>query len=242
MQWSLLDVSSRGFSKGLILVAGWALATVASVTPCNASVIQIMNLSDSLSTGGTYLTGTTKITGWTALANGTSVSSITDGLLTIGFSDTETKGQVGATFATWGSPPDTESSTPPILNTFANPNRTTRTLTFSSPLQVFGVEVEGGDFGPATFTMQFFQGAILLGTINRSVVGSGGARILAGDSTLAFDSVVITDTLLNGDNSFAMAQVRYVPAGVAAVPEPGTFALGLSGLAALMIARRRKRC
>jgi len=41
--------------------------------------------------------GTTKITGWTALANGTSVSSITDGVRRIAFSDIATKGQVGYT-------------------------------------------------------------------------------------------------------------------------------------------------
>jgi hypothetical protein len=56
--------------------------------------------------------------------------------------------------------------------------------------------------------MDFFQGATLLGTISGSIVGNAGARILAGDSSTAFSRVVITDTLPQGDNSFAMARRR----------------------------------
>jgi hypothetical protein len=79
---------------------------------------------------------------------------------------------------------------------------------------VLGVEVEGGDFNAAGFTMDFFSGSMLLGSIGRTVVGDGGARILAGESNAPFDLVLITDHLTSGDNSFAMAQVRYAVAGV----------------------------
>jgi hypothetical protein len=202
--------------------------------------MQISNLTDPLNSGGTYQTATTKID-ISGIPDLTTVSSVSGGGLTVTLSDTMTKGSVPSTFTTWGSPPDTESSTPPILNTFNNPNVNTRTLSFSENLSVFGVEVEPGAFGLHTMTMEFFEGAVLVGSVSRSVDGNAGARILAGESTTPFDSVVITESTPDPDDeSFAIAQLRFQTAP-AAVPEPATLTLlGLGALSLMGYARRRK--
>src|SRR5690348_12326990 len=93
-------------TAALVLASGLFLTQNAAANP-----VQVLNLTDAVP-GGTYQTATTKITGWTADSNGTAVSSISDPFLTVTFSDVVKKGQVGATFNTWGSPPDTESATP----------------------------------------------------------------------------------------------------------------------------------
>jgi hypothetical protein len=201
----------------------------------HASVIQISNLADPIFGGATYQSGTAKIGSFSGLPDLTTVSSITDGTLIVGFFNAVTKATVPATFPTWGLPPDTESPTPAVLNTFANPNPSVRTLAFSKPIEVFGVEVEGGDFDAAGFTMNFFSGATLLGSISRTVVGDGSARVLAGESGVPFDSVVITNHLASGDNSFAMAEVRY---SFAAVPEPNSVFLLGGGFGLLLGAAR----
>jgi hypothetical protein len=204
----------------------------------HASVIQISNLTDPIFGGVTYQSGTAKISSFSGLPDLTTVTSITDGALVVGFSNTVTKATVPATFSTWGLPPDTESPTPAVLNTFANPNPGVRTLALSKPIEVFGVEVEGGDFDAAVFTMDFFSGATLLGSISRTVVGDGGARLLAGESSIPFDSLVIADHLAFGDNSFAMAEVRYT---LAAVPEPTSVLLPGGGFGLLLGAARLRK-
>lgn len=224
----------RHFARGLATLA----LVVATASSAQAALIQISNLTDLLAVGGTYATGTTNMEAtFSGLANGTSVSAFSDATLTVGLSDLMTKGQVGVTFETWGSPPDTENSAPAILNTFGNPNVTTRTLTFSHGLAVFGVEAESGDFGVHHFTMAFFEGATLLGSIARDIEGNAGARILAGESSFAFDRVVITQTTGGGDPSFAVAEPRY---HLAAVAEPATLTLVGAGLATLLASRRRR--
>jgi hypothetical protein len=233
------EARTMNHSRSTVVVLAAALIfTLGSPSSAHAVVVQIMNLTDPLLTGGTYQTGTTNMEPTiAALANGTTIGSLSDGTLTVGFSNTLTKGKVGQTFGTWGSPPDTESATPDILNTFGNPNVTTRTLTFSQPLTVFGFEAEGGDFSPARFTLEFLSGATSLGTISRTIVGNAGARILAGESPTAFDHVIVTDTLPQGDNSFAIAQPRYA---VSSVPEPATLTLFGAAVVALYGCRRRR--
>jgi hypothetical protein len=186
---------------------------------------------DPIFGGATYQSGTAKISSFSGLPDLTTVTSITDGALIVGFSNAVTKATVPATFSTWGLPPDTESPTPAVLNTFANPNPSVRTLALSKPMEVFGVEVEGGDFDAAGFTMDFFSGATLLGSISRTIVGDGEARILGGESGVPFDSVVISDHLASGDNSFAISEVRYA---LAAVPEPASVLLLGGGFGLLL--------
>ena len=212
--------------------AGILAVAVFMVPAAKASLIQISTLTEALPTGGTYETATTEI-GITG-SDLTVLNSLSDSSLTVLFSNPMIKESVPATYATWGSPPETETSTPNILNTFGNPDEDSRILTFSSPLSVFGLEAETGDFANWTFTMTFYAGAVDLGSITRAITGGGGARILAGYSTLPFTSVMISDNAPGTvDNSFATADYRYELA--AAIPEPGTLrlligAIGLLGL------------
>jgi hypothetical protein len=218
-----------------------ALLVLGCIGPAQAEVIQIFNLTDAIP-GGTYQTGTTKITSFVGDRNGTVVNSIADATLSVGFDNPMIKGRVPATFATWGSPPDTESSTPAILNSFKQPNAAVRTLTFSLFVSVFGLEVEGQDFVPATFVMDFYSGGSLLDSITRIVDGDSGARILGGYSSVPFDRVVIKDELEDEGDSFAVAQVRY--GGVVPAPEPATLLLLLTcfgGIALPARSLRRRR-
>lgn len=218
--------------------AALLLSAIGAPPRLQASLIQISNLTDAIFSGGTYQSGTAKIGSFSGLPDFTTLSSITDGALTVGFSNVVAKQTVPTTFPTWGLPPDTESPTPVVLNTFATNPNSVRTLTFSKPIAVFGVEAEGGDFDAAGFTMDFFNGSTLLGSISRTIVGDGGARILAGQSAVPFDSVVITDHLASGDNSFAMAEVRYA---LAAIPEPASVLLLSGGFGLLLGAARLRK-
>ena len=113
------------------------------------------------------------------------------------------------------------------------------TIQLSVPSTVFGFELEGNNLTVNPFQVSFFQGATLVGTITRSVNGSGGALLFAGSTTnQPFTRAVIlnTDGLSNG---FALAQLRY---SVAAVPEPASIAMMAQAIGAVaFLGWRRSR-
>ena len=149
------------------------------------------------------------------------------------FSNPQSENNVPNSWATWGSPPATESSTPNVL---WNEGFNTLTLTFS-PASIVGFELEPDNFAVEEVTAQFFDGTNLVGTIDLSPNGSAGALLFAAQTDQAFTSVVITD-LAGGD--FAIAQLRYAPVGGGTTPEPGTMVLlGTGLLGALGVMRRR---
>ena len=163
-------------------------------------------------------------------------TSISDATLTVNFSTAlERRTVPGGGWATWGSPPFTESSTPRVL--FCS-SCSTLTLNLSTSVRTFGFEMEPNQFQPFSMTAQFFNGATLIGTITQSVNGSAGARLFAAlTNTDSFNRIVIT----SGDNTgFAIAQIRY-GAGGPAVPEPATLLLLGSGLAGLAAKFRKGR-
>lgn len=165
---------------------------------------------------------------------GDSVNSLTDGVFTINLSATETIADVSVNgWSTWGAPPDTESSTPRVLHDPGyNPAATSITLSFSDGVQTFGLEAEPDPFSVHNITLDFYNGATLLGSITRSIDGNSGARLLAGTS----DGALITSAVLSSDTDFAFGQVR-----AAEVPEPATFALFGTGIGALLLAVRRRQ-
>ena len=147
------------------------------------------------------------------------------------FSNPQSENFVPGSWATWGSPPATESSTPNVL---WNEGFNTLTITVS-PSSIVGFELEPDNFAVEEVTAQFFDGANLVGTIDLSPNGSSGALLFAAQTDEAFTSVVITD-LAGGD--FAIAQLRDAP--VTTTPEPGTMVLLGTGLLGALGVMRRK--
>jgi len=167
--------------------------------------------------------------------DGTTLTSINDATLTIGFdANRDVHSVPGGGWASWSSPPFSETATPRVLSAFNyDPTAITLTLTFSQALATFGAEVEPDPFSIHNISAAFFNGALLVGTIALDLDGNSGARLFAANATGGdmFTSVVFTS-----DADFALAQFRY-----AVVPEPSTWAimsLGAIMLVGLMRFRR----
>lgn len=184
-----------------------------------------------------YISGTTLL-GITP-ANSASVTSLTNGTQTLTFSGTMTAGTVGVNWSTWGSPPNTESATPRVVQAVSGV--LPLTISLSSPTTTFGFEVEPNNNGTYSISVAYYNGATLLGTVTRSVAGSFGALLAAGTSGGSpITSVVITADA--GAGGLALAQFRYAGSAVV-VPALSTSALcGLAMLLAAagsLLARRR---
>ena len=160
------------------------------------------------------------------------LSSISSGGFTVSFDTPLVALTTGATWSTWGSPPDVESSTPRVLWTNGV---TSLSINLSSPVGRFGFEAQPNTSVVSSMLASFFLGASLIGEIPLDVDGSGGAKLFAASSTDLFDTVVLSST-----DDFAIAQVR-----VGAVPEPGflvnLIGLGVVGIPVLWIRSRKLR-
>ena len=159
------------------------------------------------------------------------ISSITDGIQAVGFSSPVEKRTVGVTWTTWGSPPATESSSPPVLYS----DSASQLLTLSRPSVIFGFELQPADLSAYVYTADFFSGTSLIGSITQAVNGNAGAILFAASDNSPFTSVSIS----GGDRSgFAMAQFRYA----AQQPQqqvPGP--LPILGVAAAFVYSRKLR-
>src|SRR5262249_17863251 len=109
----------------------------------------------------------------------TSVST-TDGKQTVTFSSPMQAATVPDSWATWNSPPATESSTPRVLWTGG---ATSVTLTLSQPATTFGVEVEPNPFEVHTITATFFSAQGTIGLVSQAVDGFHGALLAAGSAS-----------------------------------------------------------
>ena len=151
-----------------------------------------------------YTSGTTQIA--IAAADGTSVSSVSDGVQTLTLStNLDVHTVPGGGWNTWGSPPDTEGATPRVLGIYTA--LTTETITLSAPKTTFGIELEPDAFGAFDISVDFMNGATLLGTVTRSASGSAGAKLFAATSATQITSVVIRAP--TGASGFALARPRY---------------------------------
>lgn len=154
---------------------------------------------------GAYLASTTKID-ISALTLFDDYSSISDGVLTATFSNPVNKrGPVPTGWATWSSPPYSESANPDVL---FNPV-SSLTIDLDKKVSTFGFEMEPNPFSLQDFTVTYtmYDGAVQVGQIVKTVSGSGGARLFALralDSGQCFDKIEIVAT-----SDFGMAQFRY---------------------------------
>lgn len=161
------------------------------------------------------------------------ISSLTNGSQTVLFDTPMQVFQAPDSWSTWGAPPNTESAAPTVLWT---EGVETISLTLTSPVKTFGVEVEPDILTSIPVNAKFYSGSTFLGELTQDVNGDGGARLFAATSTSQFDRVV-----LNADGGFAIAQLRY-SANTLPVPEASTAVLfGVAALATFAASRRRKR-
>ena len=118
------------------------------------------------------------------------------------FVPTLEKRSVPGSWATWGSPPDTETDTPHIAYTAG---ATSITLTLKKKgAKTVGMEVEPNPFAVHTFTAVYTsKGGGASCTISRSADGSAGARVLAATATFKAKTVTVSS-----DVDFAIAAIR----------------------------------
>ena len=98
------------------------------------------------------------------------------------------------TYPTWGSPPQTESATPRVLDGNGAP---TITFTLSQPVHTFGLEAQPEAFEILNITATFFNGATPIGSISRTVDGLGDPLALeAGAGTQLFAATTTPDQVI----------------------------------------------
>jgi PEP-CTERM motif len=196
-----------------------ALAVLGAAVPASAFT-QIM------SPGPTY-TSATNLLG-VPNPNGPSVFAVGDLELMVTFSSALDTREVGVDWSTWGSPPDTEDAAPLI---FYTAGATSVEFNFDQTLTLWGFEAEPNPFDDRDFTVDYYDGVTLVGSISRTINGNAGARLLAAFHAPGFNRVVVST-----DTDFAMAQLRYV----VAIPEPATWAMLIAGFGMVGFAARRR--
>ncbi len=149
-----------------------------------------------------YQGATTKID-ISSLPDFSTVSSITNGVQTVTFSTPMNKRTVPDSWATWSSPPFSEDSTPAIL--FSD-GQLSLTIKLSVPSCIFGFELEPNPFRVVPYTVDFYSGTTLVGSISMDVSGDAGARLFAAKTCCCtrFDRVEI-----RGGADFSIGQIRY---------------------------------
>ncbi len=161
-----------------------------------------------------YLATTTRM-GLSYIPNYNLVGSVTDGFQTVTFSSPMEKIPRNGV-NNWGVPPYTEDpSIPETL--FSGYNTNSMTWTLSRPAKIFGLELMPNAFGTYTYKVDFYSGAVLSGTITRTITVPGpplgpsyqGARLFAAIvDDAGIDRVVITSQSGN-TLGFLVAQIRY---------------------------------
>jgi hypothetical protein len=155
---------------------------------------------------GKYLTKSCDID-LSSIADFTTLSSVSGCGTTITLSATWSKQSVpNGGWASWGSPPDTETATPNVL---WSQGQSIATVDFGKKVKWGGFEVEPDQFAVETTMVEFHKGAngtgAVVGTVTRDPNGQSGALLFAGHAKKGFKSAVITNTV--GDD-FSIAQIR----------------------------------
>lgn len=230
-------INSRSF---LWTPAALLVLLIAQQTPTRADFTPIAQPN-------TAYTSSTTLVDLASITDGTTVNSLVSGTETISLSTNLTKWTVPVPlgYSFWGSPPFTESSTPPVLQ--SGTSLTSLTLSFGLAVNTFGLELQGNPAVPAlsSFTMNFYDNATLVGSVTQSVNSNQtatdpGARLFAATSlSNAFTQVVITAPL--AASGFGIAQLRFGTASV--VPEPASIAMMAQaiGVAGFVVWRKRRK-
>ncbi len=152
----------------------------------------------------------------------TAFSSLTSGGETLTFLNSLVRLSVPTLWATWSSPPQSETATPVVGYDSGND-----TLSLSLPVQVFGFELEPADLGVFNYTVNFFNNTTSLGSIALPVDGNSGAVLFA----MEVAGNQINNVTISGNDSggFALANIRFAQAADTSVPEPGSSILMLLG-------------
>jgi N-acetylneuraminic acid mutarotase len=168
--------------------------------------ITTMSITTIPNPDAAYLSTTNKVD-ISSLADFSTHTSVSNGTQTFSFSTTMEKRQVPGSWGTWSSPPESESATPAVLFT---QGVNSLTLSLTRPASIVGFELETNSFDVFTFTVDFYAGAVLLGSVIQDISGNAGARLLAGRSDGALiDGAIVS---VSGDpGGFAIAQLRYSP-------------------------------
>jgi hypothetical protein len=168
-------------------------------------------------------------------------SSISGGGLMVMFTPSMVRLSIPTTWASWGSPPETDASVdscpglgincPPVL--WSNGSSSV-TMTLSSPKSVFGFEAEPDNPTEEPMTVTFFGIGGSINSFQLTPSGDFGALLFAASSNDPFTKVTLSNDL--GDD-FAIANVRFLGTPLP-IPEPRSVPLAVIGLAGIGIARK----
>jgi hypothetical protein len=181
-----------------------------------------------------YLSATTK---FTLPAQDLAVfTSLTEGSMTLTFSEVLTRLTVPDTWATWSSTPESEYAPGDLIPVgYCEGCRSVR-MSLSSAVGIFGFEAQSNSFSVFDFVANFYNDGDLVGSVARSVDGTAGARLFAYESAAGINAV---EFMIDGNSDFGMAAFRFGSAS--SVPEPASAAMLGFGLVGLVAVARRRR-
>jgi hypothetical protein len=147
------------------------------------------------------------------------------------------------TATTWVAPPLIEPATPTQGWATSDATALSYTLSFSSPVRTFGLEIAPFSIGTDAITATFFNGASVVGTTSLTTTYDGNlyhAMLLAATSTdgsLPFTSVTISAPT---DIGPWISRVRFSADAVTPAPEPATCGLMLSATTLVILCGWRR--
>jgi hypothetical protein len=165
-------------------------------------------------------------------AEGTLTAGIAGPGETLIYSSNLVEWKVPGTWNSWNTPPAVESATP---NVGSSNQASSLLIGLSAPVSIFGLEIGPDNLAQENVVVSFYSGTSLVGSVQRSPDGNGGALLFAASTTTDPFTSISIENLTGGD--FAIARQRF---RLESVPEPGSlFLLGIVLIPLALVARRR---